>query len=210
MRHRGSWRQGVALAALALALSACGLGESSEDGGSDGNGRNGGNGGSAAGSGSGDGQPQRQPPGSAPPSPAKVLASRDGSSGEVPVRVEVNDLFRRGQLVTVNFSVTYRTPDDDKEYDSWRVDNAFDDGNSLNGVYTVDAVYLIDGKSGTRHPVARDGEDQCVCSAGLGGKTIDPGQSLALTATFAAPPSDVQAVDVQIPLAGTFSDVPIR
>lgn len=201
MRHRGSWRHGVALAALALALSACGLGGSGEDGGNDG---------TAAGSGGGDGGPQRQPPGSAPPSPSKVLASRDGSSGAVPVRVEVNDLFRRGQLITLNFSVTYRSPDDEEQSGDWQVGNAFGDGNHQNGSDSTDGVYLLDDQNGKRHPVARDGEDRCVCSTGLGARFLHPGQTLVLTATFAAPPPDVQGVDVQIPLAGTFSDVPIR
>lgn len=204
MRCRGAWRHGLALAALALALSACSPGGYGEDDSNDSNDSN------AAGSGGGDGEPQRQAPVSAPTPPEQVLASRDGSSGEVPLRIEVTDLFRQGQLVTVNFSVNYRTPDDGEQSGNWQVANAFGDGNADNGHDTVDGVYLVDDQNRKRHLVARDSEDQCVCSTGLGSTFVDPGQTLVLTATFAAPPPDVEAVDVQIPLAGTFSDVPIR
>lgn len=210
MRHRDSRRPSVGLVgsvvsvfsiALTLVVGGCAPGGS---GGEDAQG------GAAAGSGGGGGDgPPRNAPTSAPPPPEQVLASHDGSSGEVPVRVEVNDLFRRGQLVTLNFSVTYRASDGEQS-GRWQIADAFGDGDHSNGSDTTDGVYLVDSQNGKRHPVARDGEDRCVCSTGLGGTFVTPGQTVALTATFAAPPPDVEAVDVRVPLAGTFADVSIR
>jgi hypothetical protein len=75
--------------------------------------------------------------------------------------------------------------------------------------FTVAGVYLIDGKHGKKYEVANDPGGHCVCSSLLGNLYIAPGSATVMTATFAAPPADVTALDVSIPLAGTFHDVPV-
>jgi hypothetical protein len=47
------------------------------------------------------------------------------------------------------------------------------------------------------------------CSSDLGSSFVKTDGPAVFSATFAAPPPDVTAVDVYIPHAGTFKNVPI-
>lgn len=73
----------------------------------------------------------------------------------------------------------------------------------------LDGVSLVDAKNRKRYLVARDSKGDCVCDAGLGSKFVEGGAPLTLSATFGAPPEDVEALDVVIPSFGTFKDVPL-
>lgn len=76
---------------------------------------------------------------------------------------------------------------------------------------------LVDRKNRKRYLVARvdpnttlDGRDsQYLASSGLSKVFVKPGQSIALYATFGAPPDDVTAVDVVIPQVPVFENVPL-
>lgn len=57
---------------------------------------------------------------------------------------------------------------------------------------------------------AQDSSGNCLCTSNMDSAGISPGETMAFSATFAAPPKDVAAVDVHIPHAGTFTDVPIQ
>ncbi|MFC6083476.1 hypothetical protein [Sphaerisporangium aureirubrum] len=139
-----------------------------------------------------------------PAPPDRVLAKREAVSGENKLEIAITLLARQERLVTLNFTVSTTT-------DStlgWQVGNFFatspdNDNGSVNG------VYLIDPKNAKKHLVAYDSEQHCVCSANLGGQFVKPGGAAVLSATFAAPPPDVAAVDVYIPHAGMFKNVPI-
>ncbi|MCK9873375.1 hypothetical protein MRI28_27770 [Nocardiopsis dassonvillei] len=69
------------------------------------------------------------------------------------------------------------------------------------------AVELVDAANGRVHRVARDSSGGCVCSDPDPALVLRPGDSVELSATFAAPPEDVRAMDVRVPLAGTFTGV---
>lgn len=69
------------------------------------------------------------------------------------------------------------------------------------------AVELVDAANGRVHRVARDASDVCVCSDPDPSLVLRPGDTVELSATFAAPPEDVGTMDVRVPLAGTFTGV---
>jgi hypothetical protein len=74
-----------------------------------------------------------------------------------------------------------------------------------------DEVTLIDTKGGKRYIVARDNEDDCLCTTFSGGGiNIQPQETAIVSAYFAAPPAEVTTVNVELPAkGGTFIDVPI-
>lgn len=151
--------------------------------------------------------------------PLTVAASRDGhasyAGAMVPVRADLAPLQRRGDLVVLNLVLTHTGEDG-----SWQVSDGLDDGttNGLEGSvqeqdparYSVDGITLVDGENAKRYLVARDERGWCVCSASLHGLFLEPGGSVVLSATFAAPPEDVEAMDVEVPLFGTFAAVPVQ
>lgn len=57
--------------------------------------------------------------------------------------------------------------------------------------------------------MVRDERGYCVCSTALSGVFLKPGSTVVLSATFAAPPDDVESMEVEVPLFGTFPDVPV-
>ncbi len=69
------------------------------------------------------------------------------------------------------------------------------------------AVELVDSANGRVHRVARDASGGCVCSDPDPALVLRPGDTVELSATFAAPPEDVGTMDVRVPLAGTFTGV---
>ena len=75
---------------------------------------------------------------------------------------------------------------------------------------TVDGVSLIDANNRKRHLVGRDAGGACVCDNGLSGTFVESGSPVVLSATFGAPPPDVQVMDVVIPKFGTFKDVALQ
>ncbi|MEV6867086.1 hypothetical protein AB0M44_39610 [Streptosporangium subroseum] len=136
-----------------------------------------------------------------PAPPDRVLAKREAVSGENKLEIAITLLARQERLLTLNFTVSTTT----ESALGWQVGHFFstmpdNDNGSVNG------VYLIDPK---KHLVAYDSNKHCVCSSNLGGQFVKPGGAAVLSATFAAPPPDVAAVDVYIPLAGMFKNVPI-
>ena len=148
----------------------------------------------------------------------KVAVSREqavATSGDaIPVRADLAPLQRRGDVVVLNLSLTH-TGDDSE----WQLADDLDDG-TVNGLeggvkdqdparYSVDGISLIDGQNSKRHLVARDSRGFCVCSTGLG-VFLKPGSTVVLSATFAAPPEDVDSLDVEIPVFGTFPAVPVE
>jgi hypothetical protein len=143
--------------------------------------------------------------------------SRDAAAKQTKLRITLNELHRAGGLVTLNLTFTNLEPPDPAANPGYQVAGFFDDGDS-NGfkgsvslsLDSVDGIYLVDNANKKRYPVARDSTRRCVCSAHLEAVFIAPGESTILSATFGAPPADVQAVDVFVPHAGTFHDVPVR
>ncbi|MFF3438746.1 hypothetical protein [Streptosporangium sp. NPDC002721] len=133
----------------------------------------------------------------------QVIGSREVTGNNwYKVRIDLYALRRQDKLVTVNFAATVLEHD---RAGGWDVRDAFSAVPS--GTPTVDGVHLVDTKNAKKHLVATDADGKCLCSSGL--VTIDRDRSVVFSATFAAPPADVNAMDVFIPLAGTFTDVPL-
>jgi hypothetical protein len=165
-------------------------------------------------SGQGSGQQQEQPAetgganpgGDAPtatpaPAPSALVAAKQVSDANGrKVNVAPVTLKRQGKLALLEVSAT-NTADS-------RVNLAI----VLRGSgVQFDDVTLIDPKGGKRYIVARDNEDDCLCTTfGSGGITIQPQETAIVSAYFAAPPADVTTVNVELPAKlGTFTDVPI-
>ncbi|MGN9836954.1 hypothetical protein ACTMTI_02405 [Nonomuraea sp. H19] len=148
---------------------------------------------------------QSQEPQTAPPQQGQVIAVREAKVGAGDMygtaRVEITALKRQGRTVSLNWTVTAT------------------DGkvNMHNGMstspldFTVSAVSLIDPVNAKRYRTARNGtgEDaKCVCS-GTQGQFLEAGEASTLYAVFAAPPADVTKINVEMPMIGVFTDVPI-
>jgi hypothetical protein len=135
-----------------------------------------------------------------------VIASRPASYEDAMVRIDLISVRRSGSLATLRFTATNTTPgtsdDTDKE---WNVDTDLGDKSSD---YSVNGVYLIDPAHSKKYPAATDSADDCVCSL-TSGVSIVPTQKREFSATFAAPPVDVTSVDVYVPGAGSFENVPV-
>ncbi|MET8861644.1 hypothetical protein ABZW11_01685 [Nonomuraea sp. NPDC004580] len=151
---------------------------------------------------------QAPPTGSAQQAPAQdttVIATREAKTGAGDMygtaRVDITSLRRQGKTVSLTWTVTAT------------------DGkvNLHNGMgrgpldFTVSKVSLIDPVNAKRYRVARNGTGQdaeCVCS-GTQGQFLESGEASTLYAVFAAPPPDVTKVNVEMPMIGVLSDVPI-
>jgi len=126
------------------------------------------------------------------------------------LRVDVFPVERRGTLADLNFSVSLLESEDG---DNLQVADTFSDGNydSVDATgFAIDGVRLLDGTNGKVHLAASDGQGSCLCTRDLSSTFIDPGDTIVMSATYAAPPEDVDAVSVQIPKFGTFTDVPVQ
>ncbi|MFI7441390.1 hypothetical protein [Nonomuraea indica] len=144
----------------------------------------------------------------APQQPAQggeVIASREakvmggGQSGEA--RVEITALKRQGRTVSLNWTVTALSG-------NVNLHNGMSTGPLT---FSVDAVSLIDPVNAKRYRVARNGsgsDAECVCSA-TQGQFLKKDESSTLYAVFAAPPPDVTKINVEMPMIGVITDVPI-
>jgi len=134
--------------------------------------------------------------------PDQVIGSREITGNNwYKVRIDLYAIQRQDKLITVNFAATVLEHD---RASGWDVGSTFSAVPS--DTPTVDGVYLVDTKNAKKHLVAKDNEGTCLCSSGL--VEIDTDKTVVFSATFAAPPPDVSTMDVFIPRAGTFKNVP--
>jgi hypothetical protein len=147
-----------------------------------------------------------------PAEPPEALAASESTIDGKTIRLEVTELARSGGIVALTFRLTMDQPPADEIDDRAQVSDTFDDGLSEGdgeAYATLDGISLIDTENRKRHLVARDSEGVCVCDGELSGAFVHPDAPLTLSASFAAPPEDVEAVDVVIPRFGTLKDVPL-
>lgn len=154
-----------------------------------------------------------------------IIASRESSVGRHEVALELNTVRASGEVLTVMFTV--RNKSDTK----WQIGSyAFDSGEmklplstqdselstdtdlelSIPNLSTTDGVTVTDNVNGQVYRAAYDSSGNCLCSTGLSGTFVDPGQAVILSTRFAAPPEDLATVTVEIPKFGTFDDVPVQ
>ncbi len=154
-------------------------------------------------------------PPSAPEPTGRVLATRDGQVDDLPVRLEIVSLQRSGATAALTIRLAIPSSYAGSETASAQIANTFDDGVSESdrdpgqAYDTTDGISLIDSTNRKRHLVARDARGTCVCDENLSSTFLEQGSPLLLSATFAAPPPDVDVIDVVIPKFGTFKDVPV-
>jgi hypothetical protein len=192
-------RKTIALAVAAVALAGCGALPGQQVGG-----------------GGEEKQPQTvaetttEPPATAsateaPPQESRAIASRQadvsGGGQHGKARVDILGLKRQGRTLSLNWAIT-------------ALDGKVNVHNGLGTGpldMTVSAVSLIDPVNAKRYRVARNGTDQnaqCVCS-GTQGQFLEKGQTSTLYAVFAAPPADVTKINIEMPMIGVLTDVPI-
>ncbi|RNL86201.1 hypothetical protein [Halostreptopolyspora alba] len=173
-------RVALVLVSSALLLSGCGLGD--DDGG---------------------GEETSEPVNAGKVDPGEeesreTLASQDVNTLGTDLHIAVHELARGGETVELTFSVTNIGDEQSELVHGWL---------GSGGDRDVSKVKLVDSTNGKVHLVARDADDACVCSSYDGSETFDPNESILYSATFGAPPEDVETMNVQIPNAGTFNDV---
>ncbi|GAA3653301.1 hypothetical protein GCM10022224_015400 [Nonomuraea antimicrobica] len=141
----------------------------------------------------------------APAQDGKAIATREakmGAGGSYgTARVEITALKRQGRTLSLNFTVA--ATDGTVNLHNGMGTGPFD--------FTVSAVSLIDPVNAKRYRVARNGTGAnaaCVCS-GTQGQFLKAGDASTLYAVFAAPPADVTKLNVEMPMVGVFTDVPI-
>ncbi|MFF5209410.1 hypothetical protein [Streptosporangium sp. NPDC000396] len=148
--------------------------------------------------------PGTGPDASAPPQQGKVIATRDVKAGGADLTVDITGLRRQGRLITLSWTVT------NKGDTAWDMSSNMGDTPAGIGL-TVGGVSLVDPVNAKRYRVARTGEGlsrvRCVCSEY--DVRTEPGEVLPLYATYAAPPPDVRRINVEMPVLGVFTDVPI-
>ncbi|MEV4804917.1 hypothetical protein AB0K18_33375 [Nonomuraea sp. NPDC049421] len=146
--------------------------------------------------------------GSAQQAPAQdttVIATREAKTGAGDMhgaaRVDITSLRRQGKTVSLTWTVT--ATDGKVNLHNGMGRAALD--------FTVSNVSLIDPVNAKRYRVARNGTSEdagCVCS-GTQGQFLESGDASTLYAVFAAPPPDVTKINVEMPMIGVLSDVPI-
>jgi hypothetical protein len=153
------------------------------------------------------------PSGDTRSAPEQPIAERDGSIDQHSVKLQIVELKRSGQTseLTIRLVATGDT-------DGAQVAQTFDDGISQNlkstgdpppETGTLDGISLIDSQNRKRYLAGRDEDGSCACDKDLSNAFVAADAPLVLSATFAAPPADVKAMDVVVPRFGTFKDVPL-
>ena len=144
-------------------------------------------------------------PGTGSPAPTRTMTPTQTittqpvrGTGQTDLIVEIYALQRRDDLVVLDLGV--RNESDD----SAGVGLLFgkDDADVLRG------IYLHDRAGRTKYYPAKAG-GECVCSTGLDGFTVPPGQVQSLSATFGKLPAELDETDVYVPHVGTFDEVAV-
>ena len=131
-----------------------------------------------------------------------------------PGTVSLNSVSGAGTTVTVMFSVT----NNDKSNDMW-ISDSFSDGDDSvpqpsgkaspgGSTNNADGLTLIEPSSSSIYRVSYDSQGGCLCSSNLT-EFVQPGQTIALQATFTGVPADAKNVTISIPNGGTFSNVAV-
>jgi hypothetical protein len=71
----------------------------------------------------------------------------------------------------------------------------------------VSGIYLVDSLNKKRHLVMRDSDGKCICTDTL--NKVGPKGEVTVWAKFAAPPTDIAAITVVVPLFLPLDGVPV-
>jgi hypothetical protein len=137
--------------------------------------------------------------------------TRSGGPGSKPLelRVDVVGLSRRGELLQLVVRVSNKSTDPTTDQ-RWQISDFSVTRNDMTpGISAFNGVVLTDVKGKKRYLAAADSGGGCVCTPDLGSIFVGAGQSVELTATYAAPPASTDRLDVDIPSVGLLRDVPV-
>lgn len=137
------------------------------------------------------------------------VATRESADGGKKVRMTLYPVVRDGSVSHLNLTLSASG----KGVDRVQVSSLLTDGNPEAGdssSLTADGLQLVDGKNAKLYLVASDGQGQCLCSRSLSSVFLGDDAPVIISATFAAPPADVTAVDVRVPTFGTVKGVPVQ
>jgi hypothetical protein len=143
-----------------------------------------------------------------------IIAAHKGEAsytGDViPLKAELYAPLRSQGFIIIKVRLTNLVPAAEGRSKQWQIgsDLAGEDIGTL-GTDTFSGVFLLDRKNSKQYLVARNTEKRFLASAHLSGVFLQPQQAVELFATFGAPPDDVPAVDVSVPLIPVFENVPL-
>ena len=120
-----------------------------------------------------------------------VLDYRDGFDDSTPVRVELNDVRVRGQILWVTLTARNTSTGSD----SWQIADFFGPSSALD----ASGIYLVDSVRAKRYLPGENPDGRCLCSTNLGTVFVDPGQGALITVAFAAPPPEVTDLELWMP-----------
>lgn len=125
------------------------------------------------------------------------------AEGETPdVRIEIRDLKRGdGDIVTLRLRLVNESGEAFDASCTMREYGANDNCGTFSG------AYLLDAANKKKYLVVRDTEGLCVCS---GIAALDDGKKTNIWATYPAPPLDVTAMTVIVPLFEPIEGVPVN
>ena len=107
-----------------------------------------------------------------------------------------------GGFVTLELALTNLAPLGSN--DNWSVNDAFGNGSS----YDLSGIRLVDPVAGSSIRPAEDNAGDCLCTRTIS-LTIAAGSSSRVSAQFPAPAVTVKKLNVEVPGAGSFADVPL-
>ena len=140
---------------------------------------------------------------------ADFTRSNGPSNKPLELRMDVVDLSRRGELMQLVVRVSNKSTDLTTDQ-RWQIFGFTVTRNDMTpGSSAFNSVILTDVEGKKRYLAAVDGSGRCVCTTDLGSIFVGAGQSVELTATYAAPPASTNRLDVDIPTVGLLRDVPV-
>lgn len=152
--------------------------------------------------------PTRTPSATPTPTPTaeQPFTIRPGAVKRVPVHAAVYPVHRSGQTATVNVMIS-----SDSELGEVDLGGRLSDGNPEIGSRnpkSVDGLRLIDGANKRTYLPATTSDGVCACTP-ADGQVPESNSVVWVSVVFAAPPADLTSIDVQIPLFGTITHVPL-
>jgi hypothetical protein len=146
---------------------------------------------------------------SAPNQLGEPVVTRSSAADGDKVELALYPVVRDGQVSHVNLVLSVPDEDADRvQIASLLSDADYSAGDTTGD--TADGLQLVDGKNAKLYLVASNGKGRCLCSRNLSNLFLDYGNPVLLSASFAAPPADVTAVQVRIPNFGTVKNVPVQ
>lgn len=135
---------------------------------------------------------------------ATVNGSNPGGPSDppVPLRLDITSIGRLpGDVVQVRFTITNLSEDEETTYTPY---------STLSDVgYNVGGARLLDLPNDKVYLPLLDGEERCLCTAGLANLEIQPGTPAPMNVSFPAPPEDVKTLDFTLPGFDPANGLPI-